>query len=273
MALSNNFQERLGLTFTDIKCTQPRIKCYVLSDLHADAVQNQIWLRENCRRLEEDRDVFTVFIVPGDIGTQIARLQDVFNLLVANFDAVVYCPGNHEAWCSGGNLCPPEEKAADSIEKIVKVVASAKACGIHVGPLRIERPAKAQAELAAQADEESRSGESSAVTIFPLYSWYHSGWDKETDIQDDMYQAYEKAMPFHSRWGDFSNCAWPEELLGHEHDTWCGWLARYYFCWSQYLCFCTSKASNLTRPLLQRQQASCRGLRGNKRAVSLASIR
>lgn len=78
-----------------------RIKAYNLSDMHADAKDNQEWVRVNCVRVPEDTDVFTVFIVPGDIGSEIKSIRCIFEMLVAQFDAVIYVPGNHEAWCKG----------------------------------------------------------------------------------------------------------------------------------------------------------------------------
>jgi hypothetical protein len=46
-------------------------------------------------RAAEDvqNDVFTVFIVPGDIGSEIDRIESVLRNLVSNYDAVCYVPG------------------------------------------------------------------------------------------------------------------------------------------------------------------------------------
>lgn len=54
-----------------------------------------MWVRERCLRTTEDvhKDVFTVFIVPGDIGSEIDRIQSVLVNLVKNYDAVCYLPG------------------------------------------------------------------------------------------------------------------------------------------------------------------------------------
>jgi len=90
--------------------------------------------------------------------------------------------------------------ATDSVEKLVEVVECARACGVHVGPIRVEK------------EHASPQTESSAVAIFPLYSWYHSGWDAEPDLINEMYLAVEEAMPFQKKWGDFSMCSWPAEL-------------------------------------------------------------
>jgi len=207
------FPGNLNLESTDLRVSEKRIKCYVLSDLHADAEKNQVWTRENCHRAPEDKDVFTVFILPGDVGSEIDRLESVFRVLTANYNAVIYCPGNHEAWrrgtASGGSALTPELRAEnrmapDSVSKIVEVVECARNCGVHVGPLRLEK-----------LPENCVEGESSAVTIFPLYSWYHASWDVEPDLENEQYKAVEEAMPFFKKWGDFSMCSWPPELISH----------------------------------------------------------
>lgn len=219
IASARRFPADLNLTFTDIQCEQKRIKCYVLSDLHADAEKNQAWVRENCFRREEDRDVFTVFILPGDIGSEIDRLESVFRVLVANYNAVVFTPGNHEAWrrgtAAGGSATRPELRAenrmaTDSVEKIVEVVECARACGVYVGPVRVEK---------SSGDGVGEDCESPALTVFPLYSWYHSGFDTEPDLDNEIYLAVEEVMPFEKKWGDFSLCSWPAEL-GLSHGDW-----------------------------------------------------
>jgi predicted phosphodiesterase len=207
------FPGSLNLESTDLRVSEKRIKCYVLSDLHADAEKNQVWVRENCLRAPEDDNVFTVFILPGDVGSEIDRLESVFRVLTANYNAVIYCPGNHEAWrrgtASGGSALTPELRAdnrmaPDSVSKIVEVVECARNCGVHVGPLRLEK-----------LPENCVEGEASAVTIFPLYSWYHASWDVEPDLENEQYKAVEEAMPFFKKWGDFSMCSWPPELISH----------------------------------------------------------
>lgn len=71
------------------------------SDIHADAEKNQVWVREKCVRSAEDEknEVFTVFIVPGDIGSEIDRIQSVLQNLVNNYDAVCYLPGRVHQIC------------------------------------------------------------------------------------------------------------------------------------------------------------------------------
>lgn len=68
---------------------------FAYSDIHADSEKNQVWVRERCRRSAEDvaNDVFTIFIVPGDVGSEVDRIEAVLRNLVNNYDAVCYLPG------------------------------------------------------------------------------------------------------------------------------------------------------------------------------------
>ena len=203
--------------FTTVVTDKTRVEAYCLSDMHADSLRNQQWARDHCFRPKEadgaKEDVFTVMIVPGDIGTEIESLGTVFGILAENYDAVVYCVGNHECWrrgtASGGSASHPEARtpgtnrqARNSIEKIIEVLKCAKSKGVHVGPYRV-------------VSETAGAGEGVGLTIMPLQSWYHSGWDKEPDLTDDTFLAVEDAIPFSRRWGDFAQCLWPG-IVEHE---------------------------------------------------------
>lgn len=198
---------KLNLEYKQVTTTKKSIKCYCLSDIHADSEKNQIWVRQHCKRAKEDSEVFTVFILPGDIGSEIDRIGSVLSTLVANYDAVVYVPGNHEAWrrgtAAGGSALRPEERAdnrmaADSEVKLAEILDYAKELGVFVGPLKVS----------------SEAGRS--VLVMPLYSWYHSGWDIEPDITHPEYLAVEEAIPFYRKWGDFSMCNWPSNIISDE---------------------------------------------------------
>lgn len=209
----NIVSERIrGIEFSNLLSEKVRIKCYCLSDIHADAEKSQVWVKSNCRRIVDDLDAFTVMLLPGDIGSEIDRLESVFKILVSQYDAVVFVPGNHEAWrkgiAAGGSALKPEERAfnrmaTDSIVKLNEVLDCAKSCGVYVGPLRIQ--------TGATNDSKSKS-----VVLFPLYSWYHNSWDKEPEIKHPDYIAVEEAMPFARKWGDYSLCLWPEELISQK---------------------------------------------------------
>lgn len=129
-----------------ISTSLSRIKCYCLSDLHADSEKNQQWVRDNCSRRTEDENVFTVLILPGDVGSEMESLEKVFQTLTENYSAVIYVPGNHEAWrrgvAEGGSSTIPDERAeermaSDSVVKLNKVISMAERMGVYVGPLKI----------------------------------------------------------------------------------------------------------------------------------------
>lgn len=63
-----------------------------------------MWIRERCLRSAEDEavDAFTIFIVPGDIGSEVDRIEAVLRNLVANYDAVCYLPGEVLIQSAGG---------------------------------------------------------------------------------------------------------------------------------------------------------------------------
>lgn len=210
----------LIVTFSEVITSHERIKCYCVSDLHADSEKNQLWVKENCVRRDEDEDVFTVLILPGDVGSEIERLEQVFKTVVANYNAVVFVPGNHEAWrrgiALGGSATIPDERAEermaiDSTVKLREVMQRAKVNGVFVGPLRIKSLVSKNAQ-----DVSSSANPASSVVIFPLYSWYHSGWDTEPEIRHPDYLGVEEAMPFKRKWGDFSMCSWPDDLVSQD---------------------------------------------------------
>lgn len=213
----------LTVTFSEIISSHKRIKCYCVSDLHADSEKNQLWVKENCVRRDEDEDIFTVLILPGDVGSEIDRLEQVFKNVVANYNAVVFVPGNHEAWrrgiAVGGSATIPDDRAEermaiDSTVKLKEVMLRAKLNGVYVGPLRIQLPLSKNAEDGRSTI--NPTSDVSSVVIFPLYSWYHSGWDVEPEIRHPDYLGVEEAMPFRRKWGDFSMCSWPTDLLSQE---------------------------------------------------------
>lgn len=65
---------------------------------------------------------------------------------------------------------------------------------------------------ATQAEEAAET----AVVVMPLYGWYHSSWDTEPAITDPQFLAAEKALPFPRKWGDYSMCTWPDQIISQE---------------------------------------------------------
>eukprot|EP01036_Dinobryon_divergens_P027409 gene27409-36181_t len=165
-------------------------------------------------------------VVPGDIGTEVDRIQSVLETLVAHFDAVCYVPGNHEAWRQGTSVggsalnatnrsATTNRMAADSIVKLKEVMQVAVSLGVYIGPVRFA--------CHSNTPLPSNRGDALAenlpsVVIFPLYSWYHSGWDTEPEVTNPVSLRMERAIPFQSRWGDFSFCSWPKDIVSADED-------------------------------------------------------
>ena len=102
--------------------------------------------------------------------------------------------------------------AADSIVKLKEVMQLAVSLGVYIGPVRFicqpNTPSLCSENPSGTVPENSHS-----VLIFPLYSWYHSGWDTEPAVTHPESLRMEKAIPFQSRWGDFNLCSWPKEIV------------------------------------------------------------
>ncbi len=172
-------------------------------------MRNQVWVKDNCHH--HDADTFTVFIIPGDIGSEIDSIERIFKTVTKRYDCVCFVPGNHELWkrgtAAGGSATRPELRgetrmASDSVAKLVEVLALAKNCGVHVGPVSISYGSNTKSER--------------RIRVVPLYSWYHSSWDTEAEITNKLYLEVERVIPFSRKWGDYSLCSWPADLLDQE---------------------------------------------------------
>ena len=176
----NRITSILNVHSSEVCTLQKRIKCYSISDLHADSEKNQLWVQKNCVRSADDENVFTVLILPGDVGSEMDSLRRIFKFLTSCYDAVVFIPGNHEAWrcgiASGGSASIPDERAderlaPDSIVKLSEILLMAKGCGVFVGPLRVYTDNKidsgvCQTEIL-RVDKSDTSQESHGLRILP----------------------------------------------------------------------------------------------------------
>lgn len=79
-------------------------------------------------------NIFSIMIVPGDIGTDISKISRVFAHLVSEYDLVCYTPGNHEAW--RGVTC---KETFTSLDKLNAVLKCANELGVCIGPVKISR--------------------------------------------------------------------------------------------------------------------------------------
>lgn len=190
--------------------------------------RNLEWVRTNCRPPTfptiNPLSLFTVMIIPGDIGSDGDALKAVFEHLVSQYDAVCYVPGNHELWTRGytsnieelrakdtsswnSSKPTPMTNAQDSIVKMQFVLSLAESCGVHTRPLRLV--------LSNRSNDASQSPPHNAggIVIIPLHAWYHQSWDTEPELTHAWSVQAAKQNPFHDRWGDFSLCSWPSTLL------------------------------------------------------------
>ena len=99
-SLSYN-EQKLQLKFHSIEISQSIIKTYSISDLHADSDKNMNWIKTFCQRKQEDLNVYTILLLPGDIGTEVDRLEEIFYFLKSQYNLVCYINGNHELWRRG----------------------------------------------------------------------------------------------------------------------------------------------------------------------------
>ena len=189
-----NYHFSALIKFKEYLNTKRYVKIYCLSDLHVDMPKNLEWLLANSRKHIKDYNTLSVFICPGDIGSDIIQIGKAFQILKNTYDIVCYVPGNHEAWRKGYIFNEIPDKisngittitddiykhnnniAPDSVKKLQKVLECALEHQIYIGPLRIVN-----------------SINNYNIMLFPLYSWYHSGFDREPDLIDTDFIEIEK---------------------------------------------------------------------------------
>lgn len=104
--------------------------------------------------------------------------------------------------------------AEDSCEKLQEILELASSLGVFVGPVRFYCKPDPSSITKVSAVEAALP----SVSIFPLYSWYHSGWDTEPDVTHPESVRMEQAIPFQTRWGDFTFCSWPSHIVPADED-------------------------------------------------------
>ena len=156
------------------------VKMYCLSDLHADSAGCLEWLKNNCV-CRDDESIYTVFICAGDVSADVAVLREVFLHLKANYNEVCFTPGNHDLWRKGSEKLGQfktdnnaRKLAHCSFSKLHEVLQCADDCQVRTGPLRLLRP---------PSEAEAVTYLPSSIVIAPLFSWYHSSWDNENDLE------------------------------------------------------------------------------------------
>jgi Calcineurin-like phosphoesterase len=106
-------------------------------------------------------------ICAGDISHELNHVAGALNALRKRFRVVVYVPGNHELW-----VRPDNRK--DSLRKFATVQQLASDCGIHVGPLHLDK-----------------------VSLVPVLAWY-----------DYSFGTPSEELLEH--WADYQMCSWPK---------------------------------------------------------------
>ena len=147
-----------------------------------------------------------ILIIPGDIGSEIDRIERVLSTLHPYYDLISYIPGNHEAWLRGEKYKQLHEDGEtwDSIKKLKEIYESlTKYENIKFGPIKVTYPA--------------HPGVMRYLVIQPLHAWYHKSWDTEPEITHELYLKAEAKMSFTKKWIDYSQCRWPiHHTLGED---------------------------------------------------------
>ena len=175
---TSSTSEREKLSLPDIKVisVDKHIKTYCLSDLHADTTKKFNWICENCKRKANDINSYTILIMPGDVATEIERLEQIFITLLLEYDSICYVVGNHELWRRGTAMgssadatnndpdtdpspytSSPNRMADNSIIKCQEILLLCSKLGINIGPIVYNYP--------------SSPSSTSTVTVCPLMSW------------------------------------------------------------------------------------------------------
>uniref|UniRef100_A0A061S2J1 Metallo-dependent protein n=1 Tax=Tetraselmis sp. GSL018 TaxID=582737 RepID=A0A061S2J1_9CHLO len=152
------------------------MRVLALSDVHTDHKQNQQWVEE----LSSTDFLHDVLVVAGDISDQLHQLRATLISLREKFLEVFFCPGNHDLW----------HKRDERLNGVVSAHSIDRLQGLL--------------QLCCEIGVKTEPAEVNGVWICPIFSWYHSDFDREPDIPG----AYDitKVM------SDFSMCEWPEGL-------------------------------------------------------------
>lgn len=158
----------------------PAARVFCVSDVHSEHEANMEWCRAVAARADEFRD--DVLIVAGDVSPRQNILKETLSLFKATFAHVFFTPGNHDLWVRRGAV-GEGSSATNSLERLHEILNLCRQLGIHTSPAF-----------------------AAGVIIAPLFSWYHSSFDKEPDIVGWT------GIPEHKKvLSDFIFCSWPGE--------------------------------------------------------------
>ena len=197
-AAATDKHERHGSAFpgadcndvTDVKIPDGhRLRIFLMSDLHIDHRKNKEWMLSCLASLRHHDPVnpkscyFDCLLLPGDLCTADEQFEDSLKMLTESFHLICFCFGNHEAWAHGERKgCTP---AKDSFEKLARIHDICQALQVFTSPVRILGGAK-------------------PLLLLPLWSWYHSSWDHEPDLPQQL----QPPVDPEKRVSDFRLCKW-----------------------------------------------------------------
>uniref|UniRef100_A0A061RPM6 Metallo-dependent protein n=1 Tax=Tetraselmis sp. GSL018 TaxID=582737 RepID=A0A061RPM6_9CHLO len=130
------------------------MRVLALSDVHTDHKQNQQWVEE----LSSTDFLHDVLVVAGDISDQLHQLRATLISLREKFLEVFFCPGNHDLW----------HKRDERLNGVVSAHSIDRLQGLL--------------QLCCEIGVKTEPAEVNGVWICPIFSWYHSDFDREPDI-------------------------------------------------------------------------------------------
>lgn len=164
-----------------------RLRLYLISDVHVDYKKNREWLTGCIEQLDRDERFYNCLLLPGDVCHLEAVFEEVMGMLAAAFQEVFFCFGNHDVWVKGEKK--GSKPVADSFQKLDRVHNICQQLHIYTSPVRLRH------------DEGD-------LLLLPLWSWYHSSWDTEEELPDNLRLPVAPG----SRVMDYRMCKWGNDL-------------------------------------------------------------
>jgi hypothetical protein len=172
-------------------------RVFCISDLHTDHGDNMKWLAnrtsitETSTATTEAASVLLfgasdLVVVAGDISHDLERLEQSLVYLLQTGAAVMFVPGNHEAW-----LHSTELELGSSLEKLDRIYQICHKLGVLTTPSVLQVGGGTSLERP------------HALWIAPLESWYDGSLAIQgcEDLGDDGFGKWP--------WVDFIRCRWP----------------------------------------------------------------
>ena len=185
-----------GHVTAPVEADAARIFC--VSDLHTDHEQNLEWCRSLLKGGSFMRDAL---IVCGDVSASLVILEETLTTLKSAFAEVFYVTGNHDLWTKGRGLAGGlhiRKKDVDSLEKLSEIHGLCKRLGVRTEP-----------------------GYACGAILAPIYSWYHSRFDTEPELD-----GWDGIPPVEQMMMDYFLCVWPKPLITPPAEDGCESLSK-----------------------------------------------